>query len=206
MIACMHDSDSELILPAAVLFDMDGTLTEPMLDFPKIKAEMGIGNQPILEALAAMTLAERQMAEMILERHEREAAESSALNPGCRELLQWLDARRIPTALITRNSPLSTRTVLARHGLTISVLVTRVDAPPKPHPRPLQLACERMGVRQSAAWMVGDGQYDIEAGSAAEVRTVWLSHRRPRPFEARPWREVADLWELGDLLQSCGLL
>jgi FMN phosphatase YigB (HAD superfamily) len=51
--------------------------------------------------------------------------------------------------------------------------------------------------------MIGDGQYDIEAGSAADIRTVWLSHRRPRPFAARPWREVADLWELADLLQTC---
>jgi FMN phosphatase YigB (HAD superfamily) len=85
------------------------------------------------------------------------------------------------------------------------VLVTRDDAPPKPHPRPLQLACQRIGVQHSAAWMVGDGQYDIEAGSAANVRTVWLSHRRPRPFAARPWREVADLWELADLLQSCSV-
>ena len=199
----MHGDDSDLILPAAVLFDMDGTLTEPMLDFPKIKAEMGIGDQPILEALAAMSLTERQIAEMILERHEKQAATLSALNAGCRELLQWLDARGIPTALITRNSPLSTRTVLDRHGLQIAVLVTRNDAPPKPHPRPVELACDLLGVHRSSAWMVGDGQYDVEAGSAAQVRTVWLSHRRPRPFAARPWREVADLWELADLLQRC---
>ncbi len=198
------DDDSELIVPAAVLFDMDGTLTQPMLDFPRIKAEMGIGNEPILEALAAMDTGERQVAEAILERHEREAAALSALNPGCPELLRWLGARGIPTALITRNSLLSTRTVLDRHALQIAVLVMREHAPPKPHPRPLQLACELLGVPSSAAWMVGDGQYDIEAGSAAQIRTVWLSHRRQRPFSARPWREVADLWELADLLQRCG--
>lgn len=41
--------------PRVILFDMDGTLTEPLLDFPRIKADMGIGNRPILEALAEMT-------------------------------------------------------------------------------------------------------------------------------------------------------
>ena len=42
--------------PRALLFDMDGTLTEPALDFPAIKAAMGIPLQrPILEALAEMT-------------------------------------------------------------------------------------------------------------------------------------------------------
>ena len=38
--------------PRALLFDMDGTLTEPMLDFARIKSEMGIGDQAILEAMA----------------------------------------------------------------------------------------------------------------------------------------------------------
>jgi len=85
----------------------------------------------------------------------------------------------------------------------MTVLVTRDDAPPKPHPRPVQLACDLLGVPCSAAWMVGDGQYDIEAGCHAQVRTVWISHRRQRPFAARPWREAADLWELADLLQRC---
>ena len=93
--------------------------------------------------------------------------------------------------------------MLDRHALNIAVLVTRDDAPPKPHPRPLELACERLGIDPSAAWMVGDGQYDIEAGAAASVRSVWISHRRRRPFAARPWREVADLWEMAALLQKC---
>jgi hypothetical protein len=42
-------------LPRALLLDMDGTITEPMLDFPRIKAEMGIGQRPILEALAELS-------------------------------------------------------------------------------------------------------------------------------------------------------
>src|SRR6187200_3347990 len=96
-------AEPELILPRAMLFDMDGTLTEPMLDFPRIKAEMGIGNRPILEALTEMTASDRAAAEAVLHRHEEEAATCSTLNPGCRELLAWLRERRMPLALITRN-------------------------------------------------------------------------------------------------------
>jgi phosphoglycolate phosphatase-like HAD superfamily hydrolase len=48
--------------------------------------------------------------------------------------------------------------------------------------------------------MVGDGQYDVEAGAAAGVRTVWVSHGRERPFRAEPWRTVSDLCELQTLL------
>ena len=193
-------SDLTHSLPRAILFDMDGTLTCPMLDFLRIKAEMGIGNRPILEALAEMNAADRLATEAILHRHEEEAAANSMLNPGCRELLDALASRRILTALITRNSRTSVKTVLSRHQLNIEVLVTREDAAPKPDPRPLLLACQRLRINREHAWMVGDGQYDIEAGNAAGVRTIWLSHGRTRFFDAEPWRSVCDLQELRSLL------
>ena len=188
--------------PRAVLFDMDGTLTEPMLDFPKIKAEMGIGSRPILEALAEMNPHDRHHAEAILHRHEEQAAANSALNPGCRELLGWLEAQEVRTALITRNSRRSVETFVARHAIQIRVLITREDGPFKPDPFPLRLACKRAEVQPDQCWMVGDGQYDIEAGLAAGIPTVWVSHRRARPFAAEPWREVVDLHELRILLQN----
>jgi HAD superfamily hydrolase (TIGR01509 family) len=191
------------ILPDAVLFDMDGTLTEPALDFPRIKADLGVGDRPILEALAAMSDCDRERAEAILGRHEDEAAQRSTLNPGCREALAWLDAAGVRTALITRNSRSSVRTVLAAHRLPIDVLVTREDAPPKPDPEPLRQACRRLAVDPADCWMVGDGEFDVRAGLRAGARTVWLSHRRPKPFPETPWREVADLWELIRLLQAC---
>ena len=188
--------NAEPILPRAILFDMDGTLTEPLLDFPRIKAEMGIGSRPILEALAEMDERSRHHAQIVLHRHEEEAAARSTLNPGCRELLDGLAARGFLTALITRNSYSTVQTVLRRHALKFEVLVTRDDAPPKPHPAPLHRACRKLGVGCEEVWMVGDGQYDIEAGIAAGIRTVWLSHNRERPFEAAPWRQACDLHEL----------
>src|SRR6187399_1146442 len=95
---------TRMTLPRAVLFDMDGTLTRPMLDFPRIKAEMGIGTRPILEALAEMDAEARTAAEAVLLRHEEAAAHESTLNDGCRDVLGWLRERSIRTALITRNS------------------------------------------------------------------------------------------------------
>jgi HAD superfamily hydrolase (TIGR01549 family) len=186
-----------------VLFDMDGTVTEPMLDFPAIKAEMGIGNRPILEALAELEATARQAAEAVLLRYEEHAAKNSRLNQGARELLDWLRGRQIATALITRNSRLSVQTVLARHGLSFDVLVTREDGPFKPDPRPLLLACHKLSVLPHEAWMIGDGQYDVEAGAAAKIPTLWLSHGRRRPFDAIAWREAVDLPEALELLKHC---
>jgi HAD superfamily hydrolase (TIGR01509 family) len=189
--------------PAALLFDMDGTLTEPLLDFPKIKADLGIGNRPILEALAEMTPEQRLRADGILLGHEERAARESTLNPGCRELLDFVDKTRWPTAIITRNSRVSAKAVFERHGLSFEVLVTREDGRYKPHPAPLQLACEKLGVELRAAWMIGDGQYDVEAGNAAGCTTIWVSHGREKPFLAEPSATVRDLHQLTQLLREC---
>lgn len=191
------------ILPQALLFDMDGTLTRPLLDFALIKREMGIGEQPILETLAQMPLERRQAAEAILLRHEDHAADHSTLNEGCLALLAWLGARQIPMALITRNSRSCADRVLQRHTLEFHVVITREEGKYKPDPAPLLDACRRLGVACANAWMVGDGQYDIEAGQAAGAKTVWLSHGRARPFLAQPWQTVRDLLELTQLLKSC---
>src|SRR5690242_20677625 len=80
----IHDSISAagsngLILPAAMLFDMDGTLTAPFLDFDQIKTEMGIGNQPILEALSKLDGPQREHAQAVLHRHEDRCARECEL-------------------------------------------------------------------------------------------------------------------------------
>jgi HAD superfamily hydrolase (TIGR01509 family) len=192
------------MLPKAILFDMDGTLTEPYLDFDLIKREMGIErSQPILEALAAMPPDRRIVAERILHGHEERAADASTLNPGCVELLSWVREHQIETALVTRNSRRSVRTVFDLHGLHFDVCVTREDGKFKPDPAPLLLACERLRVEPRASWMVGDGYHDVNAGAAAGIRTIWLSHGRQRTFANEPWRTVRDLFELTDLLRKC---
>ncbi|MCC6423420.1 MAG: HAD family hydrolase [Phycisphaerales bacterium] len=191
-----------LRLPRAILFDMDGTLTEPLLDFPRIKAEMGIGNRPILESLAMMTPADRQAAEAILHRHEDQAAQSCRLNEGCESLLRWLDEHHIPQAIITRNSRSCARIILDRHRLAIEILITREDGPFKPDPHPLLLACKQLNVNPAEAWMVGDGVYDVQAAHHAEIPSIWLSHGKPRPFADEPAHTIAQLPNLLLLLQA----
>ena len=189
--------------PSAVLLDLDGTLTVPRLDFAQILRDMGLPpGHSILEALADMDPATRAEAEAVLGRHEREAAEGSELAEGCRELLGWLAGRDVPFAIITRNSRASLATVCARHGLPACVTVARDDAAHKPDPAPLHLACARLGRPAGSAWMVGDGQFDVEAGRAAGMTTVWLTLGRPaRPFAAEPTASVRALPELLDLLK-----
>jgi HAD superfamily hydrolase (TIGR01509 family) len=200
----MHATPDNLRPPRALLFDMDGTLTEPALDYPRIKAAMGIPlEQPILEALAEMTPPQRAAAEAVLHEYEDRAARESVLNAGCDRLIEWIARRKFRTALITRNSRKSVASVLRRHGLEFDLLITRecANGKYKPDPTPLLMACEQLGVAPQDAWMVGDSHHDVNAGLAARTQTVWLSHGQPKTFEAQPWRTVRDLGELLDLLQ-----
>jgi HAD superfamily hydrolase (TIGR01509 family) len=196
----MHVND--LTMPRGFIFDMDGTLTEPLLDFPRIKADLGIGDRPILEAIAEMDAQQRAIAESILHEHEERAARDSTLNAGCKELLLWIEKHQLPWSIVTRNSTRCAARVLTQHEIDIETLVTRDDGLFKPHPAPLLLACRRMKVLPKDAWMIGDGQYDVEAGRAAGIRTVWLSHGRTRAFEAEPWKTVRDLPQLHAMLRS----
>ncbi len=191
------------MLPKAILFDMDGTLTRPMLDFPRIKQEMGIGSRAILEAMAEMDSVRLAQCQAILDRHEQHAAEHSQLNDGCAETLSLLKTWDVGMALITRNSRQSVETVLVKHGLVFAHVFSRETEPPKPHPHALQLACGLLDVTIDEAWMVGDGRYDIEAGTAAGMKTVWISHGKEKDFPAQPWRTVSDLWAFIELLKQC---
>lgn len=161
----------------AMLFDLDGTITRPLLDFPTIKREIGLPPDAlILEALETMTPEEREQAMLVVERHEREAARRSELNDGAAALLAELDRRGIATGIITRNSAESTATVIERHGLSFGVVICRDHAPPKPSPDGLRLALAALRVEASHAAFVGDHRIDVEAGHAAGMRTVWVSN------------------------------
>lgn len=163
-----------------MIFDLDGTLTRPYLDFSAIRAAIGVA-EPLLENLMAMPAgAARDRAFGILERFENEAAEASELNAGVPDVLRFLHSRSIPSGIVTRNSRRSALRVLAKHDLRVLACLTRDDAPAKPRPEPLWMLCDRFGVEPSCALMVGDFKYDILAGRNAGMRTALLTHgRRP---------------------------
>jgi len=161
-------------LRKAVIFDLDGTLTRPMLDFEAIRREIGIASGPILEALACMPLADRRRGESVLERHERAAAEDSTLHAGALEVIGALRAGGFPVAILTRNARRWVDIVIARHGLIVDLVRTREDGPTKPSAEPVLAICSALGADPAWSWMVGDFKFDLEAGRAAGSRTVLM--------------------------------
>ncbi len=159
----------------AVIFDLDGTITQPVLDFDAIRAEIGEVEGPLLEAISAMSDEKRQAAERILHRHEEIAAEHSLLNPHTYELFDWMRSRSLAVGLVTRNQLKSARRICELHNLTFDTIVTREDGPAKPDPFPVRHACELMRVEPSESVMVGDYIYDLISGRRAGTYSVLLT-------------------------------
>jgi len=158
-----------------ILFDMDGVVVRQRLDFLAIKREIfGDTDGYILERMATLAAAERARAEEILERHETVAALGAEPMDGIREFLAWMQTGGLRSGLVTRNSRKSVGLVLDRLGLHFDAIVTREDAPPKPAPDPVWLACTRMGLGPSEVVFVGDFEFDMLAGRRAGTRTVLL--------------------------------
>jgi phosphoglycolate phosphatase len=158
-----------------ILFDMDGVVVRQRLDFPAIKREIfGDTDGFILERMATLPAHERLRADGILERHETLAALGAEPMEGIRELLEWMGAGGLRSGLVTRNSRKSVGLVLDRLRLKFDAVVTREDAPPKPAPEPVWLACAGMGLPPADVLFVGDFEFDMVAGRRAGTRTVLL--------------------------------
>lgn len=185
-----------------ILFDMDGVLVHQRLDFPAIKQEIfGDTEGFILERMARLPPSERPRAEAILERHEAEAAAVAEPIEGILPLLGWMEVRGLKRGLVTRNSRKSVEAVLSRLRLRFDAVVTREDAPPKPAPEPVWLACRQMGLAPAQVLFVGDFEFDMLAGRRAGVRTVLL---RGPTLTASPHADLSvdSLGELREVLEG----
>ncbi len=183
----------------AVIFDLDGTLTEPVLDFDAIRREIGVDG-PILEALESLDAAGRRRAERILGDHEDRAARESRLRPGAHEVVRALERGGVRTAILTRNTRRSLETVLQIHGLRFDALRTREDGPTKPLPDPVLDLCEALDVPPGAALVVGDYRFDLEAARAAGATAVLLRGPASDGFENLADVVVDGLDELLDVV------
>ena len=160
----------------AVIFDLDGTITQPYFDFDAIRQEMGFARDagPVLELMQAMAGDERRRAQEILLRHERRAVEESKLSPGADETLDAIRRAGLPIGVITRNLRENALSVATMHGLSFDCVVGREDAPAKPDPSGVLRICSAFSVRPQETLVVGDYLFDLLCARGAGAIAVWL--------------------------------
>jgi len=169
----------------AVIFDLDGTITQPFFDFDAIREEIGLDRNagPILEVMAQMSDRQRQRAEQILHSHEQRAVEESVLNNGTRQTLKTLGNKGIDVGILTRNTRSNALAVLEKHNLKFDAIVSREDGPVKPDAFGVLSLCERFNVEPAETLVVGDYLFDLLCAKAAGAIAVLLkNHARAEQF------------------------
>jgi phosphoglycolate phosphatase len=172
----------------AAVFDVDGTVVTCPYDFDAMRAAVAdiaarweieapsLGPRGVIEQIAHIAdqladdgLAFREQAEAAVTAIEVAAARGATLLPGAAEALADLRAGGVAIALITRNSRAAADIVLAALD-GFDVLLTRNDVPlAKPDPDHVLRALAALKRLPGTAVVVGDHDFDMQAGRAADV-------------------------------------
>lgn len=169
----------------AVIFDLDGTITQPFFDFDAIREEMGLGRDsgPVWEAMEKMLPQRRREAEKILHFYERRAVTQSSLNAGAKRTLEALRKAGIHIGILTRNRRSNALAVAEKHNLKFDAIVGREQGPVKPDAFGVLKICQQFGVKPEQTLMVGDYLFDLLcAKDAGAVAVLLANHNRAAEF------------------------
>ena len=149
---------------SAVVFDMDGTLTVPVIDFQLMYDRVGVPRgHDVLAAISEWPAAEQQRALDVIAEFEEAALRDMQLMPGVVDLARLLDDTGIPRALVTRNVCKSVDHLHAHHIAPLPPFLpalSRNTCVPKPAPDALLRVAEHWGVPPTELLMVGDSARD----------------------------------------------
>lgn len=190
-------------LPAAVLWDFDGTLvdTEPLwfeaeyalaarhgATWSAEHAKNLVGNS--LEVSGAyirehmgLAISVEDILEDLLVYMEENTAERATFRPGALELLTELRHAQVPCALVTMSYRRLVDPLLPRIGegaFAATVCGDEVEHG-KPHPEAYLRAAELLGVRPADCLVIEDSPGGAAAGEAAGARVVVVPHVVPVP-------------------------
>jgi len=203
--------------PAAVLWDMDGTLidTEPYwmaAETELVEAhggswghEQGLAmvGQPLLVSARILRehgvdLPPEQIVDFLLGRVVEEVERHVPWQPGARELLVALADAGVPCALVTMSyrSLADTFVAAAPAGVFGTVVTGDAVTHGKPHPEAYLTAAARLGVDPARCVAVEDSPAGIGSAMAAGARTIGVEAMLP--VDPRPGlSRVASLADLG---------
>ena len=185
-------------LPAAVLWDMDGTLvdTEPYwmaAEHALVEGHGGrwtdehahqlVGNDLLVSAeyIRAHSPIQLTPVEIV---HELLASVITSVKahvpwrPGARELLESLAAQGVPCALVTMSwESLATAVVNSLPSGSFAAVVTGdVVQHGKPHPEPYVVAARMLGVDLAACVAIEDSPPGVASAVAAGIPTIAVPH------------------------------
>jgi HAD superfamily hydrolase (TIGR01549 family) len=189
----------------AVIFDLDGTITEPFFDFDAMRQEMGLPPDagPILEQMEKMTPKQKVNAERILRYHEERAVAESTLNPGTKETLDALRQRGIRIGILTRNRKDNALAIADKHDLKFDAVVGREEGPVKPDAFGVLQLCKQFAIKPQEALVVGDYLFDLLcARSAGAVSALLKNHTKADEFTKHADFVIENITEILQIIEG----
>ncbi|MDM7890237.1 HAD family hydrolase [Curtobacterium caseinilyticum] len=191
----------ERVLPAAVLWDMDGTIidTEPIWQQSQVELTARYGAEWTHEdGLSLVGSGLERSGEILRDKGvdmeveeivewmtdyvmERLQAGELPWRPGARELVEELHDRGVPTALVTmsrRKMALVTADALGARGFRVVIAGDDVERP-KPHPDAYLAAAAQLGVAPTACVAIEDSATGVASAVASGAVTVAVEHIVP---------------------------
>jgi len=180
----------------AVLFDLDGTLADTapdlghalnqqriargLLTLPLelIRAEASAGARGLLGLGFNISPGDSDypdMREEFLDLYAARLCHDTQLFPGVSELLDQLDARKLPWGIVTNKPARFAKPLIHLLGLSqrAACLISGGDTThSKPHPEPLLAASHALVVAPDTCIYLGDDIRDVEASLAAGMEPV----------------------------------
>ncbi|NAW34913.1 HAD-IA family hydrolase [Halomonas alimentaria] len=210
--------------PAALLFDLDGTLVDTAPDlaratnalrehhglaalpYPLIRAQVSNGGSALVElalGLARDMPGHDAARAFLLAAYGEAVAEESCIFPDLVPLLAGWEAAERPWGIVTNKPRAYAEPLVAALGLSPGALLCADDLPvKKPDPAPLLEAARRLGADPAHCWYIGDHLRDMQAARAAGMAAVavgWGYIEEQDDYRRWP----ADLWfETGEALAA----
>ena len=214
--------------PAAILFDLDGTLVDtapdlagaildmqrdrglPLTAYDSLRTVASAGARGLLDAGFSLRPEDadyNRLRDEFLQRYESRIAAESRLFDGFEDLLSHFEDRNLLWGVVTNKAERLARLLMQGLGLDqrCAVLIGGdTTAHAKPHPLPCLTAAERIHVNARDCWYVGDDLRDVQAGRAAGMTTVAAAYGYCGPHDPpQQWGAdhlVASVGELNALL------
>ena len=188
-----------------IIFDMDGTIVESMVNFKTIRAQLGIAPEVgIKEHINQLPPAQAEKANTELRNRELRGAENAPLIPGALETLDAIRRTNLKIALLTRNTQHSVDIIMKRFPelqFQFDLVSTRENGTIKPQPDSILDACRTLGIKPQRTLCVGDYIYDLQAANSADAVSVLITtHRDWKTFALQADFVIDKLEELLKLI------
>ncbi len=181
-----------------LIFDLDGTLVDSSVDIrnainyalelyrvPPVSVEetiglIGEGITRLMEKLIereGLNTDKESLVERFLAHYSAHLADNTTVYPGVRETLAELSGCK--KAVVSNKLEALSAKILGDLGLSAYfdiIIGSDTTSERKPSPVPIRYALSQLDIGPGHTAIVGDSNYDIEAGKAAGIRTVAVTY------------------------------